>query len=375
MKQLLVALFLFFHLLFGLKGQDVLSVTIDWTNPFIGAEVSMKPIKPLIVNNLQKHNSLNLKILKSKNIYKRNLGIKESADYRLKIKLQNGDSVESIIFLSPEPTYISLKRTNGVEKFYTIQNRGYEQSAAFLEKLVIPENLLSLKRIRDSLRMILDTINKDIIMRLSDSLNIGMRMHNMLIAKQYIEKNTNSLINTKLIYLHILNRLPKAAVKELFYLLPKALRRNFYGSQIKMNINAADVGDYFPLLILKNVNQQPQKITTTSNGYTLIEFWASWCIPCRAKKDSMFYLYKECASKKLNIISISIDTDKVQWLSAIQQDKKNWLNIIVTNELKDISKVLNIATIPTTYLLDSQGIIIYKNPNFSTIIDCLKQTL
>ena len=92
---------------------------------------------------------------------------------------------------------------------------------------------------------------------------------------------------------------------------------------------------------------------------TLIDFWASWCAPCREENPNVVALYNEFHGKGLNIISVSLDEDASKWKDAIAKDKLTWMQVSNLKEMKDpIALQYNITQIPTTYLLDASGKIV-----------------
>ena len=92
---------------------------------------------------------------------------------------------------------------------------------------------------------------------------------------------------------------------------------------------------------------------------TLIDFWASWCAPCREENPNVVALYNEFHSKGLNIISVSLDNDASKWKEAIAKDKLSWTQVSNLKEMKDpIALQYNVTQIPTTFLLDSNGKIV-----------------
>ena len=89
---------------------------------------------------------------------------------------------------------------------------------------------------------------------------------------------------------------------------------------------------------------------------TLIDFWASWCSPCRQENPNVVALYNEFHSKGLNIISVSLDEDAGKWKEAIAQDKLTWTQVSNLKEMKDpIALQYGVSQIPTTFLLDATG--------------------
>jgi thiol-disulfide isomerase/thioredoxin len=89
---------------------------------------------------------------------------------------------------------------------------------------------------------------------------------------------------------------------------------------------------------------------------TLIDFWASWCSPCRKENPKVVALYKEFHSKGFNIISVSLDRDANNWKEAIEKDGLTWTQVSNLKEMDDpIVKRYGVTLIPTTFLLDAQG--------------------
>jgi thiol-disulfide isomerase/thioredoxin len=95
---------------------------------------------------------------------------------------------------------------------------------------------------------------------------------------------------------------------------------------------------------------------------TIIDFWASWCGPCRKENPHVVALYNELHPKGLNIIGVSLDKDAANWKKAIASDKLNWnhvSNLMYWDE--PIAKQYGIESIPSTFVLDSKGKIVAKN--------------
>ncbi len=95
---------------------------------------------------------------------------------------------------------------------------------------------------------------------------------------------------------------------------------------------------------------------------TIVDFWASWCGPCRAENPNVVALYKEFHSKGLNIVGVSLDKDAAKWKDAIAKDKLSWVQV---SHLKfwnePIAIQYEVQSIPATFILDASGKVVAKD--------------
>jgi thiol-disulfide isomerase/thioredoxin len=95
---------------------------------------------------------------------------------------------------------------------------------------------------------------------------------------------------------------------------------------------------------------------------TIVDFWASWCGPCRAENPNVVKIYNEFHSKGLNIIGVSLDKDAEKWKVAIAKDKLTWTHV---SNLKfwdePIAAQYNVQSIPATFILDATGKVVAKD--------------
>jgi thiol-disulfide isomerase/thioredoxin len=91
----------------------------------------------------------------------------------------------------------------------------------------------------------------------------------------------------------------------------------------------------------------------------LIDFWASWCAPCRQQFPEMNRIYEENKNKNFEIVGVSIDESKEEWFKAIEKDKPNWINLIEGTGLDgELAKKYNVLWVPSNFLINSDGKVI-----------------
>lgn len=111
---------------------------------------------------------------------------------------------------------------------------------------------------------------------------------------------------------------------------------------------------------------------------TIIDFWASWCGPCRRENPNVVKVYNKYHGKGLEIISVSLDRpgQKEKWLKAIEDDKLTWHHVSNLNYFNDaVAKQYNIQAIPATFILDADGKIVAKGLRGQALEDKIAELL
>lgn len=174
--------------------------------------------------------------------------------------------------------------------------------------------------------------------------------------------------NRELAYIVSLTQMLQAQMQPSKKLI-KNLSTEFPNSKISKNFLAQipkgepQVGDAAPDIQLKDANDNILALSSLKGKIVLIDFWASWCGPCRMENPNVVRVYNTYKDKGFTIYSVSLDQSKERWLGAIQQDGLAWTNHV--SDLKgwgsDGAALYAVKGIPATFLLDKNGIIIAKN--------------
>lgn len=140
------------------------------------------------------------------------------------------------------------------------------------------------------------------------------------------------------------------------------------------NIKKLAVGNEAPDIALKNPDGKIVKLSSLRGNYVLIDFWASWCRPCRVENPNNVKLYKKYHDKGFEIYGVSLDRDKSSWLKAIKDDGLTWTQV---SDLKfwqsEGAKIYNVRAIPHTVLLDKDGKIIANGLRGENLAKKLKE--
>lgn len=111
-----------------------------------------------------------------------------------------------------------------------------------------------------------------------------------------------------------------------------------------------------------DLDGKPVKFSDFKGKYLFVDFWASWCGPCRAENPNVLKAYKQFKGKNFAVLGVSLDSDREKWKEAVQKDGMPWKQI---SDLKgynnEISEYYGIQAIPSSLLLDTNGVIIAKD--------------
>ncbi|AWG25792.1 thioredoxin [Flavobacterium kingsejongi] len=142
---------------------------------------------------------------------------------------------------------------------------------------------------------------------------------------------------------------------------------SFANAQLKIN-------DTFPNVQLLNNQNSLTQLHSFKGKIVLVDFWASWCAPCRLTNKKLVVMYNKYKSKNFEIVGISIDTDKAKWLKAIEKDKLKHTQLIDPKGFDAQSAILfGAETLPASYLFDTSGKLVAINPTEAQIIAQLKK--
>nr|WP_121270891.1 TlpA disulfide reductase family protein [Pedobacter schmidteae] len=156
-----------------------------------------------------------------------------------------------------------------------------------------------------------------------------------------------------------------AKKEQLYHMLSARMQKSDAAKKYKdyiQGLKSANVGSTVANFVLPDPAGQQLDFARLKGKYVLIDFWASWCVPCRQSFPHMGEVYKKYKSDKFEIYSISIDEDKSAWLKAVKEENNPWLQSLDTKNISQ--KGFAVTAVPSTFLIDPQGKIIAKEIGF-----------
>lgn len=190
---------------------------------------------------------------------------------------------------------------------------------------------------------------------------------------QWIEHHRDSPFCTYLMVNFLLENIDDDELLRLFNLIPEKRRSDPYGTEINYIINNLYIGKTAPDFVSQDTTGKKIQLSELKGKFVFIDFWASWCKPCRIENPYIVVARNLYDQAKLEIIGISLDENKELWLEAIRNDKLNYTQV---SDLKGLNNETTnkywINAIPRNFLIDTEGKIVAKNLRGKALLDILK---
>lgn len=152
-----------------------------------------------------------------------------------------------------------------------------------------------------------------------------------------------------------------------FNAFTEKVRNSFLAQDVRKELagrKATQPGELAPDFTLNDPDGKPVTLSDLRGQYVIVDFWASWCKPCRAGMPGMKDLYAKYHDKGLEILGVSDDTKPEAWKQAIQEDQTPWIHVIdefpEKNRPSRVGTLYNVHYIPSYFLVDKEGKIIGK---------------
>jgi peroxiredoxin len=216
------------------------------------------------------------------------------------------------------------------------------------------EKLYSAARMKDN-RQQMDSADKAIE---------GVETQKQQYVKDFAAAHPDSYVSAFGIFITFVFNPDATVLGNLYKGLAPATQTSYFGKKIREAYDIAlltDIGKPAPAFTQADINGKPISLESFKGQYVLVDFWASWCGPCRAENPNVVKAYREYHPKGFAILGVSLDNNKDKWLEAIKKDQLDWTHI---SDLKgwqnSVADMYGVKGIPMNFLLDKEGKIIGK---------------
>jgi peroxiredoxin len=299
--------------------------------------------------------------------------VPEKDFYRLRVSANN------LVFIVLDPNeHVEYKNANiQIQQEYTLS--GSEEGKLILEIKAVKE---SINKHRDSLMKILNSAPKENIPQLQSEMEVEF---NSFVNKQLDKARSFIHDNpSKIAPITAAELLDPDRDFQYYDELSNNLKKNYPQSGFAQSfisrveqMRAMAIGMPAPEINLPSPDGQNIALSSLKGKVVLIDFWASWCGPCRKENPNVVKMYGEFKDRGFDIFSVSLDKDKASWIKAIQQDGLIWPSHV--SDLgywsSSVVKQYGFTGIPFTVLIDKEGKIIAKGLRGPDLENAIKSLL
>lgn len=181
----------------------------------------------------------------------------------------------------------------------------------------------------------------------------------------FISQNPDAFVSLLLVIETAQNSLNYVRADSLFNSLSPSIKLTPSGKQISDQIASEkqfSIGAQAPEFTSLDSNSKPISLSSLRGKFVLLDFWASWCGPCRQENPNVVHAYNTYKDKGFTVLGVSLDQDRTNWIKAIKSDNLTWNHV---SDLKywqnEVARVYNIRAIPRNFLLDPTGKIVARD--------------
>lgn len=236
--------------------------------------------------------------------------------------------------------------------------------------------------LKERLNKLVNAINKTAEGTKRDSLIRVFEKNKLKVMQQvdeFVKAKPASPVTPFIIYVTSPVNNDITALEKRYNTLKPAAKETFYGRELAKIIASTKIGLEGTQAVDFTQNDtanHPVSLSSFKGKYVLVDFWASWCGPCRVENPAVVTAYNAFKDKNFTILSVSLDQNKDKWKQAIQADNLTWTHV---SDLKywqnEVAQLYHIQSIPANMLLDPTGKIIARNLRGEALYEMLGKLL
>jgi peroxiredoxin len=182
--------------------------------------------------------------------------------------------------------------------------------------------------------------------------------------QSWVRLHTKSFVSPLVMILNYADNGEPAIMRPMFDGFSAEVKKSYYGNFLEGVLDRKEglsIGKAAPMFSQADEQGKPVSLSSFKGKYVLVDFWASWCGPCRQENPNLVRTYEKFKSKNFEILGVSLDNNKDKWLKAIQEDQLNWPHVSDLKYWKnEVAVQYGVQSIPANFLLDKEGKIIAK---------------
>jgi len=207
--------------------------------------------------------------------------------------------------------------------------------------------------------------NQDLSNELSElTKDISSRKEQLEIEKNFVKEHPNHVYSANILGIYC-STWGKEQTESLYNVLSDEVKNSSYGKDVKRYIDLAvepKIGDRYVDFTMEDAKGGKVSLSDYEGKVVLLEFWASWCGPCRQENPNLVKTYEKYHPKGFEVLGVSLDQFKSSWIDAIEKDVLPWKHVSDLNGWKnEVALIYGVSGIPDNFLIDAEGKIIKTN--------------
>ena len=188
--------------------------------------------------------------------------------------------------------------------------------------------------------------------------------NNKVYTKNFVKEHSNSVVSAYIALFQLANQVDGTELDSLTSKFAPEISKSEYVVKLKEIVQEQKktaVGAMAPDFTMNDPEGKPVQLASMKGKVVVVDFWASWCGPCRQENPNLVKLYQQFHSKGFEILGVSLDKTKEDWLKAIKDDNLTWIHVSDLQFWQNAAaRLYGVNAIPQSFLLDKDGKIIGK---------------